>query len=98
MIVDSWAASLYRSVRNILPWPQFPGLFIKPPLRLEPTMTDDDVDFHGDMIYVRGLLDDLVEACRLRGHRVGPIPAELSAGLDAALILVHHDFVEGIAS
>lgn len=93
-VVDSWAASLYRSVRNILPWPQFTPFTVRPPLRLEPMMTDDDCEFHSDMLYFRALRECIENDCIRAPRSLDPFPAALSTALDAALILVAHDFAE----
>lgn len=66
-----------------------------PTLQLPPTMTDDDVDFWGDILYFRGLLDDIAGQCTL-DTRLAPIPSGMSTALDAALILAAHDFADTI--
>jgi len=66
-----------------------------PTVQLPATMTDDDVEFWGDILYFRGLLDSIVEHCNLE-TRLLPIPSAMSTALDAALILAAHDFAAGI--
>lgn len=46
--------------------------------------TDDDNDFHSDILYFRGLMDSILEAVCF-GHRPEPMPVELSIELDAAV-------------
>jgi hypothetical protein len=55
-------------------------------------MTDDDVNFWGDMLYARGILDDLVEDCRILSLRIRPLPSIMSSSLDLALELVRDAF------
>jgi hypothetical protein len=77
-----------------------------PLLRHEPLMTDDDCDAAGDIIYLRGLLDEILAECERASSlwpdctypQLRPIPAEWSAALDAALILVANDFVTELAA
>jgi hypothetical protein len=44
------------------------------------SMSDEDNDFHSDMLYFRALLNDIVELAMERGF-ANPIPKTLSAGL-----------------
>jgi hypothetical protein len=54
--------------------------------------TDDDVNFWGDMLYARGILDEIVEDCRMLGERIRPLPSIMSSSLDLALELVRDAF------
>lgn len=53
-----------------------------PTISCTPTMTDDDVDFHSDVIYLRDLLQDLWIMCACHRARSNPFPANLSRDLD----------------
>lgn len=66
-----------------------------PTLQLPASMTDDDVDFWGDILYCRGLLDSIAQHCTL-DTRLAPIPSGMSTALDAALILAAHDFADAV--
>ena len=47
-------------------------------------MSDDDREFHSDMLYLRDLLHDLWESCFERGHRITAMPTALFDELDSA--------------
>jgi hypothetical protein len=89
---DTWTGQLRRAIKHYLPWPQFPDWVVKPFLRLDPLMSDDDVDFAGDLIYARALLDDLVDDCYWLDAQVPPMPSIMSSSLDLALELVRDAF------
>lgn len=61
---------------------EFDDLPIK---QVRPTMTDDDVDFHCDLIYMRALLNDVVELSHMVRH-ANPLPVNLSDQLAAAYV------------
>lgn len=48
-----------------------------PTLQVLPVMTDDDVEFHSDITYMRSLLDAIVQQAAHGGH-CGPWPGDLS--------------------
>lgn len=49
-----------------------------PVLHVKPSpMTDDDIDFHSDMMYFRDLLNQIILQASLGGHR-SPWPDDLS--------------------
>lgn len=94
MSSDTWAERLHRAVRNFLPWPHFPALVIKAPLqRLAPVMDDDDTDAWGDVLYCRGLLDDIEAECKRTQSRIRLDDRAMAATLlDVALELVAREF------
>lgn len=51
-----------------------------PLIRLHIPWTDDDAEFHSDMLYFRGLLDELYEMCFF-GAKAKPFPCYLSVKL-----------------
>lgn len=61
-----------------------------PLVAIPAVMDDDDVTSWGDLLYFRGLLDDIAHRCDL-GTRLRPIPADISGALDAAIELVRDD-------
>lgn len=61
-----------------------------PIVQLDPVMTDDDVDFHNDMLYFRSLLDDVKKLCQ-PDTRLEQLDACDSTLLDVALELVLDD-------
>lgn len=90
---DTWAERLCRAVKNFRPWPHWLPLPIRPALQLDPVMDDDDTTAWGDILYVRGLLDDIVaESVRTRAHIDLEDRARAATLLDVALNLVRHDF------
>jgi len=60
-------------------------------MQLPASMNDDDVDAWNDILYLRGLLDSLHNAC-IETRRPAPaFPPGLSLMLDIALDLVRND-------
>ena len=47
------------------------------------SMTDEDVQFHSDVLYLRGLLTAIHEHCIDQGVKVAPLPS--SSALDVVL-------------
>lgn len=65
-----------------------------PVLSIPAVMDDDDVDFWGDMLYLRGLLEHLEKACLHSSEpRLAPWDDGGSAELDAALEMVREFWV-----
>ena len=65
--------------------PKFDHWFNWPTIAVKPCpMTDDDVDFHGDILYMRGLLDALWEQANILG-RAQDVPPPWSDQLQAAI-------------
>ena len=48
-------------------------------------MDDDDVDFHSDILYFRGLREHIIERICCDNFRPQPLPLLMSLDLDAAL-------------
>lgn len=67
------------------------------PLRLDPVMTDDDVDFHSDLHYFRDLLDTIDTRSIYERAPIAGFPTILSTTLDVALYLVRKDFPDQVA-
>jgi hypothetical protein len=55
-------------------------------------MSDEDVEFHGDLLYARGILDQIREDCDRTDRRIRPMPSIMSSSLDLALELVRDAF------
>jgi len=87
----TWNQNLLRALRGYLPWPNFAECIVKPFLRLDPLMNDEDCEFHGDMLYARALLDETLDECIRTSGRARPLPSALSSTLDLALALVRDD-------
>lgn len=60
---DSWAARLYQTIRNYLPWPTF--YTFTPPLRCKPVDTDSDIEFYSDLRYLEALAAAVLDDVRL---------------------------------
>lgn len=68
------------------------------PLRLDPVMTDDDVEFHSDLHYFRDLLDAIDTRSIYERAPIAAFPTILSTTLDVALYLVRKDFPDQAAA
>lgn len=68
----------------------------EPVLRLDPVMTDDDVDFASDLHYYRDLLDAIHTRSIYERAPIAAFPTIMSTTLDVALVLVRDDFPDPI--
>lgn len=70
-MIGGWTRTLAAWLRAS--WPASHEPIDLPKITIGPLMSDDDVDFHSDMIELRNALDDLLDAAiesgeKLRGH------------------------------
>lgn len=69
---------------NTSPWP---ADFLErhanaPTISVQPSMTDEDVEFHSDLTYLKELLHDIWVECAIGHLKSNPFPARLSQELD----------------
>jgi hypothetical protein len=57
--------------------------------RPKPTMTDDDVDFQSDRLYIRALIEQIVEDTVCDGYRPQPWPLHLTDDLNTLAAQLH---------
>ncbi len=91
---DSWRENLCRAINRYIPW-QLPDEIPALVLRLDPVMSDDDVNAWNDILYFRGLTDEIRDECIRTSGRLQPLPTILSTTLDLACELVRSGFSDG---
>jgi len=76
-------------------WPTLVRQILTPEvgtLRCPPSMTDDDVDFWSDILYLRALVDEVHDTCLATAQSAPDFPEVLSLTLDCALELARDGF------
>lgn len=66
--LGGWTRTLANWLRAS--WPATHEPIDLPTVQLGPLMSDDDVDFHSDMIELRNQLDDLLDGCMDTGEKL----------------------------